>query len=1006
MKKSYCIFLLTCLLNIVISEAQVSKTIDMTTAGILATLLTPAELNSVTDLTVTGNIDARDFKCMRDDMKVLKTLDMSGVIIRAYNGEGGTYHYQNSYNYPANETPVMAFHIDGSTVGKTSLETVILPTSISTIGQMSFYGCNQLKNISFPSNITSIGYYAFCYCHSLPATMNIGSGIQTINQGAFGNCNGITAFVVSNNNPNYSSVDGILYDKYQSTVLQCPCGKTGTVQLPSSLTVIGNSSFRECTHITGEITIPDNVYRIDDYAFMSCSGLTGDLILPENITYIGGWTFFECTGFSKFVLKSTTPPALNYTYCFYGTTVPIYVPASSIDNYKSATEWSEYSSRFVGAGSYYSGYMASSFAGGDGTSGNPYQISNAGEFALLAYLVNDMSNSNSGINYSNNKYFVVTANIDLGGPTIKWSPIGHIESEWTNDNKFEGNFDGGNFEIINLCVDISSDNTNVYGGLFGYTSTNSVIKNVTLNTNSSVKTQNTKIQRYTYSGGICAFNNGLIENCFNHGTVYSWTFDSNYTGGIAGYNKGRVINCYNTNTIESTGSLACDKNAGGIIGFNEGYAKSCYNNGAVNAYDGIYNSAGGIVGYSWSSQNIENCYNSGAVSIWGGSWSNYVGGIVGYLSMGNVINGANVGNLYITGNAPCYIGGITSRAQGKILNCYNKGNLSCTNIYGSRMGGIAAECLNSIQNCYSSGLLYNSSPYATTGNITAENSGSEIKNCYAFSTQTINNTVNLIGSGTITGSAVKNNSTFDLNSILKEQVLIENDNSTGYQNLLTNALNKWVSVNVSTSETPYNTWLSVNNYDHGFPIFGTPLDIPEIVSQPQSQTYFSGESKTVFISVKKTTQTGNLLYQWQKSLNDNGVWTDISSATDSVYIIENLTSEFDGLQLRCIVTNIKSGVVSKTGSLPARLTYSTGISTSLPNRELNGEIQIYPNPVKTTLYLKTPEKAGKVIIFDLAGVKLIESQISNNENKIDVSRLRKGIYNIQIENQVIKFIKE
>ena len=78
MKKLLSIFVLALLTTLL---SAVSKTINVTTSGTLTTLLTSTEKTTVTDLTLTGNIDARDVKCMRDEMTVLAVLDLSGVSI-------------------------------------------------------------------------------------------------------------------------------------------------------------------------------------------------------------------------------------------------------------------------------------------------------------------------------------------------------------------------------------------------------------------------------------------------------------------------------------------------------------------------------------------------------------------------------------------------------------------------------------------------------------------------------------------------------------------------------------------------------------------------------------------------------------------------------------------------------------------------------------------------------------------------------------------------------------
>src|SRR5665647_2040121 len=78
--------LLLCFCFTILVQAQVSKTISVATAGKLNTLLTATEKTTITNLTITGTIDARDFKTMRDNMPALAVLDISSVTIAVYNG--------------------------------------------------------------------------------------------------------------------------------------------------------------------------------------------------------------------------------------------------------------------------------------------------------------------------------------------------------------------------------------------------------------------------------------------------------------------------------------------------------------------------------------------------------------------------------------------------------------------------------------------------------------------------------------------------------------------------------------------------------------------------------------------------------------------------------------------------------------------------------------------------------------------------------------------------------
>lgn len=139
------LLLVTLFLFAISINAQISKTTNLTSAGTLSTLLSAEELNTITNLTLTGIIDARDFKTMRDMMPKLAALDLRGVNITAYKGTEGTTVYGNN-NYLANTLPEFAFSDD--VTGKISLHSIALPISLTAIGQRAFKNCSGLTSIT------------------------------------------------------------------------------------------------------------------------------------------------------------------------------------------------------------------------------------------------------------------------------------------------------------------------------------------------------------------------------------------------------------------------------------------------------------------------------------------------------------------------------------------------------------------------------------------------------------------------------------------------------------------------------------------------------------------------------------------------------------------------------------------------------------------------------------------------------------------------------------------
>jgi hypothetical protein len=392
-------------------SAQTEKTIHIETAGSLNTVLTPAELNTVTRLTITGNIDARDFKTMRDSMPMLAEIDFSSVTIAGYTGAQGT-ESAASITYPANTIPNYAFKNPSASVGKTSLTNVILPTTITsvgraaflycnglsdveipssvlTIGRSSFNGCKKLKEVTFQTNpqLTTVGYLSFAYCDSL-VSFEIPSGVTIIDYGAFYLCDTLTNFnlpeslqsigsyafysckeitdfnipatttsigqgafigvrgmvTVDENNPNYSSLNGVLYDKAKTQLFYCPPTTTGDFAIPSTVKSIEVDAFFNCVGLTS-ITLPSQLQAINDWAFENCTGLN-TISIPESVQTISSQAFYNCTNLDSIYSYSVLPVDLSMTNdVFYNVdkaNCVLSVPYGSLEAYQNAHQWQDF----------------------------------------------------------------------------------------------------------------------------------------------------------------------------------------------------------------------------------------------------------------------------------------------------------------------------------------------------------------------------------------------------------------------------------------------------------------------------------------------------------------------------------------------------------------------------------------------------------------------------------------------------------------------------------------
>ena len=285
-------------------HAQVSKKI-LVAAGSLKTTLTDNELNTITNLTIEGTIDARDFKTMRDNMPLLAVIDLSGVFVEAYTGTEGT-SWRTTYT--ENVFPEYAFWSD-ITGSKTSLISVSIPSSVNTIGEGAFSGCSGLTSVTIPSSVTTIGQSAFSQCTGL-VFVTVPSSVKTIKSGAFEGCSGLTSITIP------SFVTSIEYATFWD------CNGLNAVAIPASVTSIGSHAFFRCSRLNS-ITLPSSVNSIGEHAFDGCTGLTSihsHISIPANL-----------------VSASSVFSEVNKNTC------KLYVPYGASALYTKAIGWNDFS---------------------------------------------------------------------------------------------------------------------------------------------------------------------------------------------------------------------------------------------------------------------------------------------------------------------------------------------------------------------------------------------------------------------------------------------------------------------------------------------------------------------------------------------------------------------------------------------------------------------------------------------------------------------------------------
>lgn len=180
-----------------------------------------------------------------------------------------------------------------------------LGNSVTSIGDKAFYSCENLSSIEIPDSVTSIGEEAFRYCYSLKS-ITIGKGVTSIGSSAFSGCSGVKSITVDAANTAYvSDKYGVLFDKDKTILIQYPMGSSTTkYTIPDSVKTIGRCAFEGSlesniyTYSLKSVTIPNSVITIEDSAFDCCRSLTS-IDIPDSVKTIGGWAFFGCARVSE-----------------------------------------------------------------------------------------------------------------------------------------------------------------------------------------------------------------------------------------------------------------------------------------------------------------------------------------------------------------------------------------------------------------------------------------------------------------------------------------------------------------------------------------------------------------------------------------------------------------------------------------------------------------------------------------------------------------------------------
>jgi hypothetical protein len=208
----------------------------------------------------------------------------------------------------------------------TSLTSVNIPNAVTSIGYYAFGGCSSLTSVAIPGRVTTIGDAAFAACTSL-TNVTIGGGVTNVGFEALDSCTSLIAITVDATNDSFSSLDGVLLNKSQNTLIAFPGGKAGGYSIPGTVTSIGDGAFVGSTGLTS-ITISGSLTNIGYLAFQSCTSLTSVTIVKGGIN-IGVGAFDSCGNLTAVFFQGNAPSVVGSQAFERSSAILYYLPGTS-----------------------------------------------------------------------------------------------------------------------------------------------------------------------------------------------------------------------------------------------------------------------------------------------------------------------------------------------------------------------------------------------------------------------------------------------------------------------------------------------------------------------------------------------------------------------------------------------------------------------------------------------------------------------------------------------------
>ena len=216
----------------------------------------------------------------------------------------------------------------------TFLREITMPDTVEQIEDYAFSRCTGLTKVRFSKGLVQIGFCAFEGCSAL-TEVTLSDQVAEIEGMAFNGCTSLTGYQVAPGNQNFSSVDGVLFDKNQETLYRYPARKQGaSYVIPDGVKTIDARAFEGCAFLT-DVTIPDSVTYIDGLAFADCNMLT-HVTIPAGVTTIDYDVFRDCTALTEVTIPDSVTNIESEAFAGCTSLKSVTIPAS-------VTEIGEYS---------------------------------------------------------------------------------------------------------------------------------------------------------------------------------------------------------------------------------------------------------------------------------------------------------------------------------------------------------------------------------------------------------------------------------------------------------------------------------------------------------------------------------------------------------------------------------------------------------------------------------------------------------------------------------------